>query len=741
MDPTEVALLTRSRGQIVHTKSASTLDSTAEPKGGWSLGFSPMGGSDSKSHAKVGQYPLTIFPTPLQLFSDSMNGTKPIALRPGSELYEKLVRIAQVVQTIAYAEKSSEDATADSKKDASARLQRASTFLKTLETKHMMSGVDVTDLVALALRNQSAESMRQNKALLTATDVSHFVAGFRGEDYGTHFNHDVSQKVYVSIQGDIMGSDHTFAGVEDTFNRAPGKIWPKGEVKYCYAKDTTARVKRVFEAAVQHYQSMAPFLHFEEVALLSNTESADEWSAHKCAAEHVIVVTSNPRLGCFSNLGMQEGSTQLLNLQDPGCTLVGTALHEIGHALGMAHDHPRSADDYSDDPNATYYSPHRVFKGRREYFSVDDSPLRLETFMLGEAEVKRMATQLHDGNISALAFESDPLSVMHYDPLAFEGIYYKDHKMSFLNEPDFERMGQRVGLSQFDVKHLVRLYGGATGSIEMPATPDTGCIDGYDADAITSGNGVCSSLKSALPWCSATARTHCCGCGGGVHYQCFSGLECSIVALRKHAYYLREELFGVGIVVLFIVGMFLMSKVSALAKRFMTFDTDSKTDVDGLEKESKGAMANARDSASGALKVLANWITTNAVPGNYTDKEHVPGQNKLPQECIERFKGSFAPFAGGFSSGRNAPAAPLIGGEDSVYRPRCMGEDPANMKKKNTGPYYRMHTSDSSDQEHSESSDAFERPIDRPERIDETTSDEDAPARALADERNKSLGD
>ena len=46
--------------------------------------------------------------------------------------------------------------------------------------------------------------------------------------------------------------------------------------------------------------------------------------------------------GCWSYVGeLSHRNAQGLNLQSPGCDSVGTVLHELGHALGMAHEQAR----------------------------------------------------------------------------------------------------------------------------------------------------------------------------------------------------------------------------------------------------------------------------------------------------------------------------------------------------------------------------------------------------------------
>ena len=52
------------------------------------------------------------------------------------------------------------------------------------------------------------------------------------------------------------------------------------------------------------------------------------------------MVTSSISEGCWSHVGM-VGHSQRLNLGD-GCETIGSAVHELAHALGMAHEQARS---------------------------------------------------------------------------------------------------------------------------------------------------------------------------------------------------------------------------------------------------------------------------------------------------------------------------------------------------------------------------------------------------------------
>ncbi|KAK3758749.1 hypothetical protein RRG08_013836 [Elysia crispata] len=72
--------------------------------------------------------------------------------------------------------------------------------------------------------------------------------------------------------------------------------------------------------------------------------SMTEWERYTCMKFHPAAQTDKNSVrfqngvGCNSQLGM-VGGVQILNLQAPGCRYKGLYLHEIGHALGLVHEH------------------------------------------------------------------------------------------------------------------------------------------------------------------------------------------------------------------------------------------------------------------------------------------------------------------------------------------------------------------------------------------------------------------
>jgi hypothetical protein len=676
------------------------------------------------------------------------------------ELQSKLHRLAQMALAFSShcsADKHCDNTTAKHSEQAAQKVMFNLRSSSGVNVGHFLEAVEI--LVVFASKNQTAETMQMNRALLTSTDISMLMTEFRGEDYGANFNYDpemVAGKAWrhgrLAIQGDILGRKNiTTWKAKTIFEGSIGKPWPGGKVKYCFANDVSPKVQGVFRAAVEQYTKAVPCLDFQEVAWTNGTS---DWlsdatpESHMCAESPAIFVTSDPTLGCFSHIGlMDDQPSQQLQLNEFGCSMLGSVMHELGHALGLVHEHPRSM--------GKYFFQDRVPKGRMATFR--DPPDSISYWR----RLHTATDQIEPPDLlKQTSVEYSPLSMMHLDPYAFSKALAKDGKQSDLKpvlvDADLHLNGQRVALARADVSRLIAIYK-SEGCGTTSLLQRIGCINGISEQE----ESVCALVGSSLQWCTLEDFAHCCACGGGVAIQCFQGDSCPKRELvPTYILHWREEvwfLLAVCAVVTFRMSPLAFQQAVYSAILFVATlplpilitvgDRLSKLDVPKFSRQTdreahratfgvlRGDHPHDAQAASQATShaapqvgcmgwcgadereqgsndhmkekqqepysnVLSSWITGTSASGfNYTEAQQRSTKQpptRLTNDAFERFKGSFAPHAGGFSSGRDAPSAAAITG-DSV------GEGPAwcqaFIEASEAPQVHRMYASDSSEPE------------------------------------------
>lgn len=179
----------------------------------------------------------------------------------------------------------------------------------------------------------------------------------------------------------------------------PGFRWPKGEVYYT-VNDPSLEV--TVQQAIDHWMANTP------IKFLKRTDQVDFISFEKLE-------------GCFSHVGRQ-GGMQELSIGN-GCSL-GSAIHEIGHALGLWHEHTRNDRD--------------------QFVQIDMANVQ--------------PNQRHNFNKHILDGQDvgpfDFASIMMYSPFSFAVDKSKPTIRTLGGQP----IGQRNGLSKGDIKAIRMIY-------------------------------------------------------------------------------------------------------------------------------------------------------------------------------------------------------------------------------------------------------------------------------------------
>ena len=100
--------------------------------------------------------------------------------------------------------------------------------------------------------------------------------------------------------------------------------WNNGEVPYEFAQGTSFRAQQAGTEAIDLWNSLS-------------AQTGLRFVPRNGEQDRVRIGSSEP--GCFAVFGRVRGA-QPVNL-GPGCEDVKTAAHELGHAIGLAHEHQR----------------------------------------------------------------------------------------------------------------------------------------------------------------------------------------------------------------------------------------------------------------------------------------------------------------------------------------------------------------------------------------------------------------
>jgi len=217
--------------------------------------------------------------------------------------------------------------------------------------------------------------------------------------------------------------------------------WPNAIVRYCHDVNLTKNSAEAFQAALQHVKSQVPCITFLQVQM---------YDALVCETVPSIVVKSNSD-GCWSHVGQVShrmpylvNKSQFINLGH-GCDSLGIALHQRGHAVGLAHTFRPNLD--------SAFSTRGVNVPSGDRLQAEQEHLKLTSF---------------EGYITYPPF-FDILSVMTMGSTSLSKNGSTTFKISFDNRLE-NFIGQRTGLSEGDVQQLGRMY-----KCELRINPDSRC--------------------------------------------------------------------------------------------------------------------------------------------------------------------------------------------------------------------------------------------------------------------------
>merc|ERR1711872_532973 len=141
-----------------------------------------------------------------------------------------------------------------------------------------------------------------------------------GENQQINFQYDMNMDpLQYSL---YYGNNSLFAGaaLQNDYYR-----WPKGIIPYQIASSLRGRPTQVIYAAMKEWQEKT-CLRFEPYGSAG---------ARKSGHNHKIDIVNSQ--GCFSMVGYLHRSHQV-SLSLNGCIFHGTALHELGHTIGLNHE-------------------------------------------------------------------------------------------------------------------------------------------------------------------------------------------------------------------------------------------------------------------------------------------------------------------------------------------------------------------------------------------------------------------
>lgn len=224
---------------------------------------------------------------------------------------------------------------------------------------------------------------------------------------------------YEIIQGLAVFEGDILLGNVDSDGTIPGKIrsrglarddafgrWPDGIVPYLAPTANSPIQQANIQSAIDHWTERSSITFVER-----NDANADQYP------HYLRFASSN---SCASYVGMQGGEQSIM--VSDGCT-TGSIIHEIGHALGLFHEHTRSDRDSYVQINWNH-----IVAGKDINFKLQNT---------GTSDYG----------------DYDYGSIMHYGEY-----FFSNNTQPTIAVPDGVQIGQRVALSDTDAASVDNMY-------------------------------------------------------------------------------------------------------------------------------------------------------------------------------------------------------------------------------------------------------------------------------------------
>lgn len=258
----------------------------------------------------------------------------------------------------------------------------------------------------------AAEEIVTKKAIL-ATSAGEMPIVVQMKDGRAIFEGDI--ELPLDAEGNVR--TQSFGNSNATRRFSLGALWPRGIVYYRYDATVGTALKATIVKAINHYHQRTPLVFVEDT---NQVEGA-----------FVLFQSPAGSSSCHSGIGYAGTGKVVTTELGNGCNSFDTVVHEMGHAIGLRHEHTRPDRD--------------------DYLTINFSNLR-----------PGMASNFDKWTVrEGLLTDYDYDSVMHYNSSVVDPAFVFDTSIPVFTRKDGSLINAQdgSGLSDGDVRGIQEMYG------------------------------------------------------------------------------------------------------------------------------------------------------------------------------------------------------------------------------------------------------------------------------------------